>query len=270
MPVREVQGLADLSGPQRRTGDSRISQSKVLLFDVVKELPVPIETLCENKTTNRYYVSGTHNGKTVIEHLVTQIELLPRGHTLGVDLSQVCATGDFVDIVVSSLFFGDSPFRPLVKGKQIVFLDPDDTTNLSICHAFGNRGQINSNCMVARRMGDIPTTLWVIGHIEPHIQQVLDYVRSSKDVTLHDLIKDGISRSIGNASGRMREVWEMGLVRRDKGVDKESGRSVFVYSAYHPILDWGDIQYIDQDDLFTTIDKYNQYCPPHLLRRKDR
>ena len=91
--------------------------------------------------------------------------------------------------------------------------------------------------------------------MEDHLRAVLEYVRNGDLVTTQDLVNAHISKFLGNAAGRLKELWDLGLVRR-KEARSPHGHKSFAYSYYHPMLD-----YLPH---FKPNLGYEHYAPPRI------
>lgn len=246
MPIRtDENALSALKPPapdpspeERIVPEGLITTENIAAFSLVTDLLTSHPSLCRDPETNRYYVSGRHNADSVLQNLVPRIKNLPNHQTLRVEMGNVCATNDFVEAILSSLFFKSSKERA-TTGKQVVFFDPDEATRLAIRHTIRSIGGRYTNCMIART-DTTPWTLIVVGRMEPHLEKVLSHVRLQSVVTVPELVAAKISTSEGNASGTLSVLWDMGLIRKLKTENnsKKTGRPASRFFAYHPFLDY--------------------------------
>jgi len=214
-----------------------ITPERIDDFSILAALSTPRDSLCRDSYTKRFYVSGNLNAESVLHAIVPRIKALPNNRTLRVEMGDVCATNDFVESILSSLFFKDKKERA-TTGKQVVFFDPDDSTRIAIRHTIRSIGVRYANCMIART-DTTPWTLIIVGHMETHLEDVLSYIRAHNAVTVPELAAE-ISTTDGDASGRLSVLWDMGLVRKHKTDEslKKTGRPASRFFAYHPFLDY--------------------------------
>ena len=178
---------------------------------------------------------GEEYGKREAVRVRTLLEQALPGETVLVNFSNVSATTDFIEPIVQHLFYTIEGSRP-VSDRRLIFLNPNTTTLFALARS-AEAG--NTNCL-SLQSRNFPWTLQLVGHLERHLEKILTYIRDQPGNTTKDMVDKGLSRSLGNIGGRIRELMEMGLISRIGTGTIPAVRSraepQYRYYPFHPLM----------------------------------
>jgi hypothetical protein len=167
----------------------------------------------------------------LLHKLMPIVRDLPKGHVLLLRLDGVKAMADFAQMVVQNLVC--RPDSRLIKEKMLVLVNPDPGTMVAIHLAL----DVERDASMVLDTTVTPWELSYVGRLQPYLEAVLSYVRSHGGVTSKD-IADEFNYKLADASRRLKELYEEGMLRRTPSVSSD-GKLTFVYSYFHPAIEAG-------------------------------
>ena len=209
-------------------------------FDVAWELRDCFTIRSGWSEQGRYTIHGRNLAQQLLDRLSPVIEKLSRGEVLLLRLDRIRATAEFTDEIVKNLVCSIAPESRRLKERAIVLVNPDEGTKISVHRALLAE---KDACMVLET--DVkPWMLSCAGKVQRNHREILTYIRSEQETTSKD-IADKFNITPNDASTRLKELYEDGMIRRLPSISEE-GKLSYVYTKFDPYLSMNPGQQVSE------------------------